>query len=679
MRSRLARRGKMLLLALVFLGWTGISAAPGLGQQEPPQQESQQPPEEERIPLQVGNYDISGTVSFGNRFVDVGGSRAKYNELLNLHQGFRVFDTQLEVLRSEPNRGWFDRAFISAQSLGGDPFPVIRFEVRKNGLYELRTGYRATQYVFDLPQTALTPNRGWSDRRRFADAELRYTPFQKVRFRFFYNRTQRDGQELSSGPFFYFPLAPSLWGAFGRADSTAWIIPLREEANLYGGGMDFRFGKTDVHLEQSYRTYNNPANMKGAFHQPIRLLGPQSPSQDLVITRWNAFAGFNIPMTTIRVDQEITSWLRLRAGYLYSHASGPTSLDGSVLVPLSPTLGANRNLDFAGAGATKMTSHTADFGFTLKLLESLDLLSDYRYQTFSETGRQFLRATASDFPLPLPLGEDTQRWDYGQHTLDTLLAFVPFSTLSVRAGVRFFKQDVVRQVNGSTAPGTRRSWFYTPVLEVSWKPSSKLRVSGELEHRTAVDPYVRISPEGTVGSNLRVRFSPSSRWGIDNTFSFRNRETDLLQYRIRTRANSTALWVQPREQFRIHGGFTYSSFFSRNSIAYLRGAAPLTGLLSLDQAIDRSVFGGIRAGPLRNLTVTFSGQFIRSTGTGNFTGETTTYGPLTWPSWNAAIAYQIKDVGRLLFDWQHSYYLENLSRATDFTANAFTLRWEISF
>jgi len=666
MTRRLDRTHRLLLTGLfVSLGLFGTVSA-GLAQDA----------EEPGIP--VGRYQISAAGSLGGRFVDVSGSRAKYNQLLNLHQGFRVFRGDFEVRPVETNQGWFDRFSITTQNLGGDPFPVIRVGLKKNGVYELTAGYRATQYFYDLPQTDLTANRGWLDRRRFADLEFRYTPTRNLRARFFYNRTEREGNDFSTGPFFYFPLAPEVWGAFGRADSTAWAMPLQEEANLYGVGIDYRWNRTDIHVEQSYRTFDNPGSLTGFGGQPVELLGAASPERNLVIERWNTFSGFNIPMTTLHVDQEVASWLRLRAGYLYQHASGPTSLDGSVRVPI-PGTRTDATTVYAGTGDTSMTSHTSEAGFTWKLFETLDLISDYRYQAFTQTGRQSLSGSQSNFPAPVELGDHTMRWNTGLHTHDTQFGLTPYPALSLRAGLRFTKQDVVRKEDGQTAPGTRRSWSYSPLVNASWRPNRMFRLTGQFEHRTAVDPYVRISPESTVGSNLRARFSPSDRWGIDNTFSFRNQETELLDFRMRSRTNSTNAWYQPLPQLGVNAGFAYSSFRSENTVRYLRGTPPLTGLFSSDQAIDRSYFAGLRMRLMRMVTLSFSGQFIRSTGLATFSGEETAYGPITWPAWNAEIAYQTPRTGRLVFGWQQSYYLEDLYRATDFRSTAFQMRWDYSF
>ncbi|MBI3895204.1 MAG: hypothetical protein HY313_04670, partial [Acidobacteria bacterium] len=555
-------------------------------------------------PRRVGNYDFAGTTSFGYRFLDLNGNQAKYNQLLNLQEGFRVFDTQLSFQSVETNQGWFDRFSLATQNLGGDPFPVIRVQLRKHGLYELRASYRATQYFVNLPQTELSTNREWIDRRRFGDLDLRYTPTRHLRFRFYYNRTERDGNEFSTGPFFYIPLAADVWSAFGRANVLPWTIPLEEKANLFGGGIDYRLGNTDIHLEQSYRTYNNPANLGGFGGQPIELLGPTSPALNLQVPQWNSFASFNIPMTQLRVDQRVTSHLQLRGGYIYTHASGPTGLDGVLLnrAVLTGSPAQPLAVNFLSAGTTDMTSHTGEVGFTLTLLERLDLVSDYRYQTFTESGKQSFQAIRSDLPTAFDLGSDLLNWDFGIHTLDTVLAFVPLNTLSARAGLRFVKQDIVHQENGATALGTRRSWYYAPIFNISWRPSTKLKVMGQFEHQTTVDPYVRITPEGTVGSNIKVHYSPSDRWGIENAWSFRNRETEMLDFEMRSRNNSTTVWYQPIAKIGLNAGFIYSSFFSQNTVAFLRGTPPLTGLFSTEQFIDRTYFWGLRANPVRDLT-----------------------------------------------------------------------------
>jgi len=287
-----------------------------------------------------------------------------------------------------------------------------------------------------------------------------------------------------------------------------------------------------------------------------------------------------------------------------------------------------------------------------------------------------LQSTSSDLSAPISLSRDNTRWDCGIHTVDTLLVFTPIGSLSIRAGVRFLKEDIVATTNGETDIGTQPTKSYSPIVNVAWTPSNKFSVRGGFESRVIVDPYVRISPEQTVGSTIRTRFSPSDKWGIDNTWSFYNMKTEDIGFIAHSRTNSSSLWYQPLDRIGVQGGFMYGNMSSQNSIAFLQGVPPLTGLLSTDQTIDRIFSLGIKTNPVGSLTFSFTGQFIRSTGLGTLTGENSTYGPLPWPAWTAEIGYTTKHIGRVVLAWQRSYYYEDPFRATDFSANAFTLRFE---
>src|SRR5579885_1339891 len=223
--------------------------------------------------------------------------------------------------------------------------------------------------------------------------------------------------------------------------------------------------------------------------------------------------------------------------------------------------------------------------------------SDYRYQMYSETGTQTLQATRSDFDTPVSLAQDKLRWDFGIHTLDTVVTFVPLASLSFRAGVRFLKEDIVRKTNGAIDAGTQRTWSYSPLFSAAWIPNKRLSVRGEFESRVSVDPYVRISPENTVGSSIRTRFYFNDKWGVDDTLSFRNLKTEDIGFVAHSRNNATALWYQPLEKLGFQGGFTYGHFSSKNSIGFLQGIPPLKGLLSTDQTIDRIYSLGVKINP----------------------------------------------------------------------------------
>ena len=94
-------------------------------------------------------------------------------------------------------------------------------------------------------------------------------------------------------------------------------------------------------------------------------------------------------------------------------------------------------LNYLGSGTTQLTTQTADAGFTLKLFDPLDLVSDYSYRRYAEGDPEALQASRSDLSAPVSLSQDNARWDFGIHTLDTLLVFTPIGGLSIKLGYGF--------------------------------------------------------------------------------------------------------------------------------------------------------------------------------------------------------------------------------------------------
>ena len=78
---------------------------------------------------------------------------------------------------------------------------------------------------------------------------------------------------------------------------------------------------------------------------------------------------------------------------------------------------------------------------------------------------------------------------------------------------------------------------------------------------------------------------------------------------------------------------------------------------------------------MKGLGVNFAGNFVRSTGAGEISGEAPNFGPLTFPMGTATIFYDLPKVGRLAVDLQRTYYLEGIVRGNDFGANLAAVRW----
>jgi len=132
------------------------------------------------------------------------------------------------------------------------------------------------------------------------------------------------------------------------------------------------------------------------------------------------------------------------------------------------------------------------------------------------------------------------------------------------------------------------------------------------------------------------------------------------------------------QKFSIFAGFSYSDFVASGDIIYVRGTLPLTNSLR-DQELNRVWQGGVEAKPVKGLGLRLSGNFDRSTGLGQITGEPPAYGPLTWPLVTGTVYYDFPKAGRLSIDLQRSYYIEQIVTANNFSANMLTIRWTRDF
>ena len=109
-------------------------------------------------------------------------------------------------------------------------------------------------------------------------------------------------------------------------------------------------------------------------------------------------------------------------------------------------------------------------------------------------------------------------------------------------------------------------------------------------------------------------------------------------------------------------------------MTFIRGTQP-RDVFWRDQTVNRVWQAGLSAKPTRDFGFSLSGNFIRSTGAGEISGEPPYFGPLTWPYATGSVYYDLPVLGRLAVDLQRTYYLEEIVRGNDFGATWLTFRW----
>jgi hypothetical protein len=181
-----------------------------------------------------------------------------------------------------------------------------------------------------------------------------------------------------------------------------------------------------------------------------------------------------------------------------------------------------------------------------------------------------------------------------------------------------------------------------------------------------------------VGTRWVFRLHVTPKLSIEDSLAVRNRTLLDTDFHNTMRSNAATVSYALSERFSGFAGFSYDSYFATASVTFIRGVPPLNTTWR-DQTVNRVWELGINAQPVRRFGFTFTGNFVRSTGLGEISGEPPRFGPLTFPMATATVHYDFSRWGRFAVDLQRAYYFEQIVRANDFSANLVTLRWTTAF
>src|SRR6185295_8879901 len=149
-------------------------------------------------------------------------------------------------------------------------------------------------------------------------------------------------------------------------------------------------------------------------------------------------------------------------------------------------------------------------------------------------------------------------------------------------------------------------------------------------------------------------------------------------FRNSIRSNATTLTYAWNDRLSLFGGFGYDSFLATASITFLRGTAPLNATWR-DQTVNRVWQAGIDARPVKRVSLRLSGNYDRTTGVGEISGEPPVSGPIRWPMVTGTAGFDFGKPGRLSLDLQRTYYIEEIQTGDSFSANVLAIRWTKDF
>jgi hypothetical protein len=328
-------------------------------------------------------------------------------------------------------------------------------------------------------------------------------------------------------------------------------------------------------------------------------------------------------------------------------------------------------------------------GLTYKVKEWWEINADYRYSRFATntvgnfasmfsvvTNPTASSPTTSTTPAS---GQDSFVWRDGLSDFDFNMLFTPTHSLTLRPGIRYLKADVESLENGvAQSATTLRTKTVWPEMSFGYQPSKVFSVRGDLHTFDNGSSYTAITPHTEVAGHLIVRVQPMAKVSLQDDLNLANDKLIDASFQDNVHSNTVTLSYALNDRFSIFGGFTYDSIFAAGNIVYARGTAPLNDFLR-DQEADRVWQGGVEAKPSKYFGLRLTGNFDRSTGLGQISGEPPAYGPLTWPLVTGTVYVNFPKAGRLSVDLQRSYYLEQIVPGNNFSANLLTIRWTRDF
>ncbi len=640
-------------------------------------------------PIVVGGFENTGSVTTGYRFTDVSGYEPNYQELFNLNSGFRLLDFSLFGKAKDENRFADDYSLVLS-GLGGDPYPSGQLTVHKKNLYDLRVHFRQSYYYWNMNDLAalpsgldgLTSNHNWATVRKMGSVNLLIHATNNLRFSFEYYRNTRDGVTETTRSLDYFG-SSSTWGSFARANPYLIVAPLSEATDRVTGGIDYTTKGWTLHYRIGYQSFTDSINGTNPA-SPQRSINIDEPDTAMELVNGISYSDFrklSTPVSEFSYTGKVTSRFEMRGGYTYYRYQGPASLDmafdGSARTDSGGTVFAPYAVSLSTRAQVTEPNNVVDQGFTYKITEWWSALLDYRYSRFTADSTADFRSVNG---ATVATGVSSNQWMVGTSTLDIDMAFTPAASLLVRAGVRLLKEDIKQLEDGVTDPlTTKRIKTAWPIASVYYQPMKMLTVRGDIQEINAGTAYTAISPHTDIGGHFSVRFRPTEKFYIEDSGVIRNQNLLLTDYHSSLRSNAVTANYDFNPRLSGFAGFSYDSIFASGLVNFLRGPAPITNLTLRDQTVDRVWQGGIKAMPTKHLGLSFTGNYVRSTGLGEIQGEAPISGPLSFPYATGTIYYDFPRFGRLTVQLQRTYYTEQIVPANNFGAKLLTIAWTHAF
>jgi hypothetical protein len=610
--SRLSRQAQSSAMIQRIAGAAGIAILMTMGvavaQTPAPGAQMATP---EPITVVPDGYSIHQTIDMGGHMVDVSGSGAMYNTMINVHSGPRMLNQTLEM-HSLPGKknGLFDTLSAISSGYGGDPINFTRLNASKGKLWDFFGQFRRSRQYFDYdllgnpnittggfipigPSNAPVGKLPWAQVqhssvmfntvRRMTDAELTLLPLSRISFRVGYNHSTMEGPSLSPSYTIFkydallqeyqrngsddylgaidFKLNPKTKITFQediydyKADSFFTLDPngfMVQEAD----GTPAYLGNWDSQVPYGISACNTGSMGTGYTSSSVYQILTPNPSGGKPIIN-AACAVVTKYLRTLQTRTLLpTSTVRLQSNSLEN-----VSINGDVRYSLGTSNlpsyyeqanglnGAVRSTTWTGGYAkVHREMFSSDLGVVWQITKAFSLADQFDYSSTKQPGESL---------VPAPTNLSTPA--------------APNQTINYNGPLTASVGTLPHGINGTLTPGFYGQGIIANNLTAAWDVSARARVSvtyrystrnigqgvphkGDLQETDPVSGEITIS-ESTGIANLAYR--PASNWDMNGTIEigyYDNALTpigprQLKQYRFHTT-------YRPKTWATINGAYT---------------------------------------------------------------------------------------------------------------------------
>lgn len=570
--SRLSRQAQSSAMMQRIAGAAGIAILMTMGvavaQTPAPGAQMATP---DPITVMPDGYSIHQTIDMGGHMVDVSGSGAMYNTMINIQSGPRMLNQTLEM-HSLPGKknGLFDNLSAISSGYGGDPINFTRLNASKGKLWDFFGQFRRSRQYFDYdllgnpnittglstpigPSNAPVGKMPWpqvqhsavmfNTVRRMTDAELTLLPLSRISFRVGYNHSTMEGPSLSpSYTIFKYDALLQEYQRNGSDDYMGAIdfklnlktkITLQEDIYNYKADSFFTLDPNGFTVQEADGTpaylgnwdsevpYGisacNTSSMGTAFTSSsvYQILTPNPSGGKPIINA--ACAVVTSYLRTLNTRTLLpTSAVRLQSNSLQNvsingdvrYATGTSDLP-SYYEQANGLNGAVRSTTWTGGYAkVHRNVFSSDLGLVWQITKTFSLADQVDYSSTKQPGRSL---------VPVPVNLSTPA--------------APNQTINYNGPLTASAGTLPHGVNGTLTPGFYGQGIIANNLTAAWDFSARARVAvtyrysmrniGQgVPHTGEVVETDPVSGEISIGEStgiVNLAYRPTSNWDMNGT------------------------------------------------------------------------------------------------------------------------------------------------------------------